>query len=97
MSVSGVAVVPVARWWAWSLGASCGASQELDGVGDDLDGLALGAVLALPLAPVEASVDGYRPAFSQVATFYPRARFSWQAKSELRQVTAKLVTGCGRS
>ena len=40
-------------------------AEELDGVGDDLDGLALGAVLALPLAPVQVSVDGDPPAFGQ--------------------------------
>src|SRR3954447_16049840 len=35
-------------------------AQELDAVGDDLDRLALGAVLRLPLAPVEPSLDGDR-------------------------------------
>src|SRR6266404_8495930 len=33
------------------------AAEELDGVGDDLDRLALRPVLRIPLAPVEASVD----------------------------------------
>jgi hypothetical protein len=33
----------------------------------DLDGLALGAVLGLPLAPVQASVDGDAPALREVA------------------------------
>jgi hypothetical protein len=31
------------------------------------------------------------------AVFYTRARFSWQAKSRLRKVTAKLVAGCGQT
>ena len=33
-------------------------AEELDAVGDDLDGLALGAVLGLPFAPVEPPLDG---------------------------------------
>src|SRR5256886_9146534 len=33
------------------------AAEELDGVGDDLDRLALRPVLRLPFAPVEAPVD----------------------------------------
>ena len=33
------------------------AAEELHRVGDDLDRLALGAVLGVPLTPVEASVD----------------------------------------
>src|SRR3954468_19786570 len=41
-------------------------AQELDAVGDDLDGLALGAVLRLPLAPVEPSLDGDRAALGEV-------------------------------
>src|SRR5262245_59264538 len=32
-------------------------AEELDGVRDDLDCLALGAVLGLPLAPLEPAVD----------------------------------------
>src|SRR4051812_1346383 len=43
------------------------AAEELDGLGDDLDGLALGAVLRLPLAPVEAAVDADRAALGQEA------------------------------
>src|SRR3954447_5534535 len=34
------------------------AAEELHGLGDDLDVLALVAVLVLPLAPLEAAVDG---------------------------------------
>src|ERR687888_273858 len=41
-------------------------AEELDRVGDDLDRLALGAVLGLPLAPVEAAVDADRPALREV-------------------------------
>src|SRR5262249_50286593 len=37
--------------------AVAAAAEDLDGLGDDLDGLALPAVLGLPLAPVEAPVD----------------------------------------
>jgi hypothetical protein len=33
----------------------------------------------------------------QAAMFYTSARFSWRDKSGLRRITAKLVTGCGRS
>src|SRR4249919_276133 len=33
-------------------------AEELDAVGDDLHRLALGAILGLPLAPVEPSLDG---------------------------------------
>src|SRR5262249_57614953 len=33
------------------------AAEELDAVGDDLDRLALGAVLRFPFAPVEPAVD----------------------------------------
>src|SRR5437660_7148010 len=42
------------------------AAEELDGVRDDLDRLALRAVLGLPLAPVEAAVDADRPALRKV-------------------------------
>src|SRR5579884_631463 len=42
------------------------AAEELDAVGDDLYGLALGAVLRLPLAPAELAVDPDRPALGQV-------------------------------
>src|SRR5262249_28731555 len=41
------------------------AAEELHGVGDDLDRLALRAVLGLPLAPVEAAVDADRPALRE--------------------------------
>jgi hypothetical protein len=37
--------------------AVAAAAEELDRVGDDLDRLALGPVLGVPLAPVEATVD----------------------------------------
>src|SRR5580765_5810933 len=47
-------------------GASPAAAEELDAVGDDLDGLALGAVLSLPLAPLEAAVDRDGPALREV-------------------------------
>src|SRR3954469_9538345 len=46
--------------------ALAAAAEELDGVGDDLDGLALLAVLRFPLAPFEAAVDRDRPALRQV-------------------------------
>src|SRR6185503_16383292 len=42
------------------------AAEELDRVGDDLHGLALGAVLGFPLAPVEAAIDADRPALGEV-------------------------------
>src|SRR4026207_1031461 len=41
------------------------AAEELHGVGDDLGRLALVAVL-LPLAPLEAAVDGHGPSLRQV-------------------------------
>ena len=41
-------------------------AQELDRVGNDIDGLPLGAVLGLPLAPVEAPLDRDGPALGQV-------------------------------
>src|SRR5579884_458014 len=46
--------------------AVAAAAQELDAVGDDLDGLALGAVLRLPLAPAQLAVDADGPALGQV-------------------------------
>src|SRR5579884_398661 len=46
--------------------AVAAAAEELDALGDDLDGLALRAVLSLPLAPVEATVDRDRAALAQV-------------------------------
>src|SRR5579864_8064247 len=47
--------------------AVAAAAEELDAVGDDLDGLALAAaVLRLPLAPVEAAVDRDRAALREV-------------------------------
>ena len=42
------------------------AAEELHGVGDHLDRLALGAVLGLPLAPLEAPVDSDRAALREV-------------------------------
>src|SRR5919204_738620 len=42
--------------------AGVAAAQELDGVGDDRDALALVAILRLPLAPVETTIDRDRPA-----------------------------------
>src|SRR5215208_3914432 len=42
-------------------------AQELDGVGDDLDALALVAVLRLPLAPLEAAVEGHGAALGEEA------------------------------
>src|SRR4026207_2531694 len=42
------------------------AAEGLAAVGDDLDRLALGAVLGVPLAPVEASVDRDRAALGEV-------------------------------
>src|SRR4051794_19424286 len=38
-------------------------TQELDGIGNDIDGLALVALLVLPLTPFEPSVDGHGPSF----------------------------------
>jgi len=42
------------------------AAEELHGVGDDLDRLALRAVLRLPLTPVEAAVDADGAALGEV-------------------------------
>src|SRR2546421_5879596 len=41
-------------------------AEELHRVGDDLDRLALRAVLGLPLAPIEATVDTDRPALREI-------------------------------
>src|SRR5262245_41653884 len=41
-------------------------TEELDGVGDHLDRLALGAVLCLPLTPLEAPVDRDGTALAEV-------------------------------
>src|SRR5262249_36636553 len=41
-------------------------AEELHGVGDHLDGLALGAVLCLPLAPLEPAVDADGAALGEV-------------------------------
>ena len=49
------------------VGRRLGAGEELDGVGDDLDGLALGVVLARPFAPVQAAVDRDRAALGEEA------------------------------
>src|ERR1044071_1666734 len=46
--------------------AVASAAEELDRVGDDLDRLALRAVLRLVLAPVQATVDGHRPSLGEV-------------------------------
>src|SRR5581483_1811606 len=46
--------------------AVAAAAEELDAVGDDLDGLALRAVLRLPLAPAQLPVDADRAALGQV-------------------------------
>src|SRR5205823_3310393 len=46
--------------------AVAAAAQELDVLGDDLDGLALGAVLRLPLTPVEPPVDSDRASLGEV-------------------------------
>src|SRR6201987_4839451 len=46
--------------------AVAAAAQELDTLGHDLDGLALAAVLSLPLAPVEPAVDRDRAALAEV-------------------------------
>src|SRR3954471_8771882 len=50
-----------------ALAAVVAAAQELDGLGHDLDRLALGAVLSLPLAPVQAPVDTDGAALGQEA------------------------------
>ena len=47
------------------LSALAGA-QELHGVSNDIDGLPLGAVLRLPLAPVLAPVDGHATVLGEV-------------------------------
>src|SRR4051812_29553209 len=41
-------------------------AEELHGVGDDVDRLALAALLGLPLAPLQAPVDGHRTPAAQV-------------------------------
>src|SRR3954447_8988246 len=49
-------------------GALLAAAEELDGIGADLDEFALArAVLGLPLAPLEAPVDGDRPPLGEEA------------------------------
>src|SRR5688500_10486755 len=47
-------------------GALLAAAEELDGVGDDVYGLALVAFLVLPLAPLEATVDRHGAALLEV-------------------------------
>src|SRR6266542_3347568 len=69
---------------ARTVGARC---EELDGVGDDLDALALAAVLGLPLAPLEAPVDRDRPALGQVA----RAVFAQRAPDRHVEVVGPVV------
>src|SRR4051794_24875344 len=46
--------------------ATLAAAQELDGVGDDVDRLALLALGGVPLAPLEPAVDGHGAALRQV-------------------------------
>src|SRR6266508_2468579 len=46
--------------------AVAASAQELDRLGDDLDGLALRAVLRLPLTPVQPSIYSDRPALREV-------------------------------
>ena len=58
---------------AVALPTAVAAAEELDRVGDDLDGLALGSVLGLPLAPVEPALDRSRSALRQVG----RAVLAW--------------------
>ena len=41
-------------------------AEELHRVGNDIDGLTLGAILGLPFPPVQAPVDGNRAAFGEV-------------------------------
>ena len=76
---SSVPVVPTSRWSrprprgrtrAAALAVAAPA-EELDAVGDDLDGLSLGAVLGLPLAPVQAPVDADRAALGGTAHSSP--------------------------
>src|SRR5512135_3704518 len=50
---------------AWAI-AVAPTAEELDALGDDLDGLALRSVLGLPLAPVESAVDRDGAALAQV-------------------------------
>src|SRR4051812_46102006 len=57
---AGLEAVPAAA-------ALLAAAEELDGVGDDVDALALVAVLVLPLAPLETPVDRHGAALAQVA------------------------------
>src|SRR4051794_19888086 len=46
--------------------AAVAGAQELDRVGNDIDGLALVSLLVLPLAPVEAAVNSDRAPLRQV-------------------------------
>src|SRR5581483_11774879 len=57
---------PVARESA-SAGAFFTAAQELHRVGNDIDCLPFRALLGLPLAPLEPSVDRDRAALGQIA------------------------------
>ena len=54
------------NWLPPSPAAVAAAAEELHGVGDDLDRLALGAVLGVPLAPLEPAVDRDRPSLREV-------------------------------
>src|SRR4051812_46598908 len=48
-------------------GTLLAAAEELHRLGDDVDALALVALLVLPLAPLQAPVDGHGAALAQVA------------------------------
>ena len=41
-------------------------AEELHGLGDDLDGLSLGAVLGLPFAPFQSPVDRHRASLGEI-------------------------------
>src|SRR3954464_4678229 len=58
--------VGLRRETAAVLAAAVAGAQELDRVGNDIDRLALVAALVLPLAPVEATVDGNRTPLREV-------------------------------
>src|SRR2546423_89787 len=58
--------VGLRRETAAVLAAAVAGAQELDRVGNDIDRLPLVPLLVLPLAPVEAAVDGHRTALREV-------------------------------
>ena len=60
------AAAPCGTNWPPRLAAALAGAEELDVVGDDLDGLALGAVLGVPLAPGELALDAHRAALGEV-------------------------------